>query len=82
MLRQPKKDRCYTVEVNIGVREPEIWATNPRDAVVFALKRNGYYVNRDCIILAKDIQTRIIAKVCLLRSKAESVNYYGVVDCR
>lgn len=79
MLRQPKKDRCYTVETNIGVNEPEVWATNPKDAVVFAFKKNGYYVKRDNVV-PKQVNTfRVLAKVCLLGGKQESKSYYGIL---
>ena len=77
MIRQSKKDSCYTVEVLGGPSEPEVYATNPRDAVVFTLKKHGYYVKRDNVVAANDNKFAVV-KVCLLGGTRESVNYYTI----
>jgi len=86
-MRQPSKpDKAYTVEVSskgkgVVCTDPYVYAQNPKDAVVYALKKIGYNVNRDGIHTASDndIQhMQIIAKVCLLGGTRESVSFYSV----
>lgn len=91
MLRQPKKDRVYTVEVyhvknNVHIGNPicmdsEVYATNPADAVVFAMRKIGYDINRNNLTKLPQLGT-LSARVCLLGGTRESVTYYNIINVR
>ena len=78
MLRQSKNDRCYTVEVLQGPCEAQVYASNPKDALVQVLRRAGYDVNRHSIA-DSNIPGLKPAKICLVGGTRESVTYYGII---
>ena len=77
MLRQPKKDRMYSVEIFKGPSEAMVYATNPKDAAVQVLRRAGYDVNRQSIV-SSDIPGLKPVRICLLGGPRESVTWYGI----
>lgn len=91
MWRQPKRDRAYTVEVNqvqnnVYVGNPvcmdaQVYATNPADAVVFAMRKIGYDINRNNLTKLPQLGT-LSARVCLLGGTRESVTYYNIINVR
>lgn len=88
MLRQPtKQDKMYMVEVDINNAmliwaDTCVYAQNPKDALVFALKKRGYAVSRNNIISYennKNIKGKI-ARVSLLGGTRESQTYYRIIN--
>ena len=90
MIRQPKRDKCYTVEVNLVKNnvvqgsiciDTEAYATNPADAVVFAMRKIGYNITKNNLTKLPQVNT-LCAKVCLLGGTKESVTYYNIINVR
>lgn len=80
MIRQSKKDNMYSVEVENICRNPCVYATQPVDAIVFALREKGYDIRRENVSSLKTnpCANGIKAKVCLLGGTRESVGFYTV----
>ena len=82
MIRQPSKpDRTYTVEVRLDngnciCQDPCVYAQTPADAVVFALRKQGFGISRKNI--EKYTGTGTVARVSLLAGARESDTYYSV----
>ena len=86
MIKQSSKpNKMYSVEVvtptnSGGVSESCIYAQSPRDALVFAMRKHGYNINRNRIESISNTYSNITsAKICLLGKTRESISYFKIL---
>lgn len=85
MIRQPSKpDKMYTVEVTLDngnciCQDPCVYAQTPAEAVVFALRKQGFAISRKNVAKYVDNGHKgTIARVCLLAGARESETYFDI----
>ena len=85
MIKQPSKpDKMYTVEVNVIsngsvlCENPCVYAQNPSDAVVYAMRQQGFAISRKSVSKHSNGYKGAVARVCLLGGCRESETYLDV----